>query len=108
MKTVLIVLPLHKLSYVMFMVLMCQETAREQYDFSARIRDADLKEGDLVFFQSGRSITHVGLYIGNNKFVNASTSSGVTISDLSDNYWNKKYAGAGRVQSSFTSSQTSK
>ncbi len=83
-------------------------TAQEQYDFSIHIQDADLKEGDLVFFESGRNITHVGLYIANNKFVHASTSSGVTISDLSDNYWSKKYVGAGRVQSSINSSQASK
>jgi cell wall-associated NlpC family hydrolase len=72
-------------------------TAQEQYDFSTHIDDTDLKEGDLVFFKSGRSITHVGLYIADNKFVNASTSSGVTISDLNDNYWSKRYTGAGRV-----------
>jgi lipoprotein Spr len=72
-------------------------TAREQYDFSTHIDDSDLREGDLVFFKSGHSITHVGLYIANNRFVNASTSGGVTISDLNDSYWSKKYAGAGRV-----------
>ncbi|MBV9963185.1 MAG: C40 family peptidase [Parafilimonas sp.] len=72
-------------------------TAQQQYDFSTHINDSDLQEGDLVFFKSGRYISHVGLYLGNNKFVNASTSSGVTISDLNDPYWNKKYAGAGRV-----------
>ncbi len=83
-------------------------TAQEQYNFSTHIQDADLKEGDLVFFESGRNITHVGLYIANNKFVHASTSSGVTISDLNDNYWSKKYAGAGRMQASLNSSQASK
>lgn len=72
-------------------------TAKEQYDFSTHINDTALKEGDLVFFKSGHNISHVGLYIANNKFVNASTSGGVTISDLSDDYWSKKYAGAGRV-----------
>lgn len=75
-------------------------TAQEQYDFSTHINDQNLKEGDLVFFKSGRNISHVGLYIANNKFLNASTSSGVTISDLTDSYWSKKYAGAGRVISS--------
>ena len=83
-------------------------TAQEQYDFLKHIQNTDLREGDLVFFESGRSITHVGLYIANNKFVHASTSNGVTISDLTDNYWSKKYAGAGRVQPLLTSSQTSK
>ena len=72
-------------------------TAREQYDFSKHIKDDELQEGDLVFFKSGHNISHVGLYLVNNKFVNASTSGGVTISDLSDAYWSKKYAGAGRV-----------
>lgn len=72
-------------------------TAKEQYDFSRHINDTDLQEGDLVFFKSGRNISHVGLYVGNYKFVHASTSGGVTISDLNDNYWGKKYAGAGRV-----------
>lgn len=72
-------------------------TAREQYDFSTRINDDELREGDLVFFKSGHTISHVGLYVANNKFVNASTSGGVTISDLNDTYWSKKYAGAGRV-----------
>ena len=72
-------------------------TAQQQYDFSTHIKDKDLKEGDLVFFKSGRSISHVGLYVANNKFVQASTSGGVTITDLDDAYWSKKYVGAGRV-----------
>jgi lipoprotein Spr len=40
------------------------------------------------------------LYLANNNFVNASTSSGVTISNLNDAYWSKRYAGAGRVTAS--------
>ena len=71
-------------------------TAQEQYDFSTHINDTDIQEGDLVFFKSGHSISHVGLYVGNNKFVHASTSGGVTITDLNDNYWSKRYAGAGK------------
>jgi hypothetical protein len=78
-------------------------TANEQYDFSTRIDDSAIQEGDLVFFKSGRSISHVGLYVGNYKFVHASTSGGVTISDLNDDYWSKKYAGAGRVLNSNSS-----
>lgn len=77
-------------------------TAHEQYNFSTHINDDELREGDLVFFKSGRSITHVGLYICNNKFVHASVSSGVMISDLNDSYWSKRYAGAGRVSDSAT------
>lgn len=75
-------------------------TAREQYKFSKHIKDDELQEGDLVFFKRGHVITHVGLYLANNNFVNASTSSGVTISNLNDAYWSKRYAGAGRVTAS--------
>jgi murein DD-endopeptidase / murein LD-carboxypeptidase len=72
-------------------------TAAEQYNFAQPISDAEIKEGDLVFFKSGRGISHVGLFVGNNKFVHAATSEGVTITDLNDSYWSKRYAGAGRV-----------
>ena len=83
-------------------------TANEQFDFSTHIDDKEIKEGDLVFFKSGRYISHVGLYVGNYKFVHASTSGGVMISDLNDAYWSKKYAGAGRVLNKNTSLQKSK
>ena len=74
-------------------------TARNQYDATQRVLYMELKQGDLVFFHTtGRLISHVGLYIGNNKFVHASSSSGVMISDLSDDYWSPKYMGAGRVK----------
>src|SRR5205085_10927280 len=73
-------------------------TAHEQYSSSTHINAGDLSEGDLVFFKSGKTISHVGLYLGNNKFVHASTSFGVMISDLNESYWSKKYAGAGRVR----------
>ncbi|WP_176112986.1 C40 family peptidase [Sediminibacterium ginsengisoli] len=73
-------------------------TAQEQYDQSEKINLEDLQEGDLVFFHtSGRSISHVGVYLLNNKFVHAATSGGVMVSDLNDTYWQPKYRGAGRV-----------
>lgn len=72
-------------------------TAHEQYRKCNKVNDEELQEGDLVFFTSGRSISHVGVYLKNNKFVHASTSQGVMISDLSDSYWSSKYKGAGRV-----------
>ncbi len=76
-------------------------TAQEQYNISEKVDDADIKEGDLVFFHTGgrtRDITHVGIYLANNKFAHASTSSGVTISDLNDTYWLPRFRGAGRAQ----------
>ncbi|MCL6524919.1 MAG: C40 family peptidase [Thermoflavifilum sp.] len=58
-----------------------------------------LSEGDLVFFHTGhgKKINHVGIYLQNNYFVQASTTSGVTISNLSYPYWKQHYAGGGRV-----------
>ena len=76
-----------------------KRTAAEQYDQSEKIDWSDLKEGDLIFFKTdgSRSITHVGIYMTNNKFVHASTSQGVTISDLSQPYWQKRLYSLGRV-----------
>lgn len=76
-------------------------TAQEQYDMAEKIELEDLKEGDLVFFHtSGKRnhISHVGVYMLNNKFVHAATSGGVMISDLNDPYWQPRYRGAGRVK----------
>lgn len=70
----------------------------DQYKASQQIDDDQLQEGDLVFFSSGRSISHVGVYLMNNKFVHASTSQGVMVSDLNESYWKAKYKGAGRVR----------
>ncbi|HEY0897379.1 MAG TPA: NlpC/P60 family protein, partial [Sphingobacteriaceae bacterium] len=58
----------------------------------------ELAEGDLVFFKIGsRSITHMGVYIGNNKFAHASSSRGVMISDLDEPYWKRYYYKGGRL-----------
>lgn len=75
-------------------------TSKEQYDQSDRIKKDDLQEGDLVFFKTQRrkGISHVGIYLRNNKFVHASTSSGVMISDLSETYFSARYAGCGRYR----------
>lgn len=73
-------------------------TAREQYR-SARILSAtELKEGDLVFFNTRGGVSHVGIYLTNNKFVHASTSQGVTVSDLFDPYYLKRFLGSGRIE----------
>lgn len=79
-------------------------TSREQKTYAQQIDDKERKEGDLVFFSNSRSgvITHVGIYLHNNKFVHASTSNGVIISDLTDDYWSKRYRGSGRVMPSLS------
>lgn len=73
-------------------------TAREQYEAAQKISMTEIKEGDLVFFNTTGGVSHVGIYLQNNKFVHAATSEGVTISDLYDNYWVKRFVGAGRLE----------
>jgi lipoprotein Spr len=76
-----------------------KRTAAEQYEQSAKIEWNDLKEGDLIFFKAEgrRNISHVGIYLANNKFAHASTSQGVTISDLADPYWQRRLYSLGRI-----------
>ena len=71
----------------------------DQYKVSRRIPKKDLREGDLVFFHTlgkGHKVTHVGVYLYNNRFVHASVA-GVQISDLGEGYYLHHYVGAGRV-----------
>jgi cell wall-associated NlpC family hydrolase len=73
-------------------------TAREQYKASERISRTELKEGDLVFFNTRGGVSHVGIYLQNNKFIHASVSNGVVVSDMFDAYYLKRYVGAGRME----------
>lgn len=72
-------------------------TARDQYAASEKIEREEMQEGDLVFFNTRGGISHVGVYLGNDHFVHASTSNGVTISSLTDDYYSKRFIGAGRA-----------
>jgi cell wall-associated NlpC family hydrolase len=72
-------------------------TAHAQYAASQHISRAELREGDLIFFNTTGGISHVAVYLRNNKFIHASSSSGVMISDLSDTYWASRFRGCGRV-----------
>lgn len=71
----------------------------EQQEMGKSISRTKLRTGDLVLFRAGSTGRHVGIYIGNNQFVHASTSSGVTISSMNEPYWNKRYNEARRVLS---------
>ena len=58
--------------------------------------EEELQEGDLVFFDfEGKKFSHVGVYLQNNKFVHASTSKGIIISDLKDPWYYKYFSRAG-------------
>jgi cell wall-associated NlpC family hydrolase len=75
-------------------------TAIDQFSSCKRIKHSrDAEEGDLVFFhiKSRKRITHVGIYLANDYFVHASTSNGVIISNLNEEYWHRYFAGCGRV-----------
>lgn len=72
--------------------------SRNIYSNVDKVKKGDLKPGDFVFFKiRSRNITHVGVYIGDNKFAHASTSRGVMISDLDEAYWKRYYFNGGRI-----------
>jgi len=76
--------------------------AAELYQKVAHIKMKDLREGDLVFFRIRQSrISHVGVYLGDNKFAHASRTNGVIISDLSSPYYKKYFVKGGKVKSDF-------
>jgi lipoprotein Spr len=66
-------------------------TTDEQRIIGQSVSKSQLREGDLVFFKTGWSTRHVGIYIGNHQFLHASTSQGVMISSLNNSYWKQKY-----------------
>ncbi|WP_448888330.1 C40 family peptidase [Daejeonella sp.] len=74
-------------------------TAKSMAESVKRKYEEDLKEGDLVFFDfAGQKFSHVGVYLHNNKFVHASTSKGVIISDLKDPWYYKYFSRAGTIK----------
>lgn len=74
------------------------KTVAEQYQRLKPVEYDNLSYGDLVFFSfNGNQVTHVGLYIQNDKFVHASESEGVVVSSLKEKYYKKAYRGARRV-----------
>lgn len=74
-------------------------TAKEMSGLGAKVGQAELKPGDLVFFNTRRfQFSHVGIYLGDNRFIHApSAGSEVEISRLSESYWQKHFDGARRL-----------
>jgi lipoprotein Spr len=72
-------------------------TTAEQIKQGSQAFPVKLMPGDLLFFQMSPDERHVGVYIGNEQFVHASTSKGVMISDLKKDYWKIRFKTARRV-----------
>ena len=75
-------------------------TSGQQYNVGTPVNKANLQSGDLVFFSGSKSskISHVGIYIGNNQFISATSSKGIKIDSINDRYyWGSRYVGAKRV-----------
>ena len=77
-------------------------TAQQQFDATRRVSRSDLRPGDLVFFEhtypSNERITHVGIYVGNGRMINAPTVGDVIREmDVFSGYWGARFAGGGRI-----------
>jgi lipoprotein Spr len=69
------------------------------YQQCEQVSKSKLKEGDLVFFKIDQDkISHIGIYLMNNKFVHATTKKGVMIDDLDEAYYKKYFYKAGRLK----------
>jgi hypothetical protein len=72
--------------------------SKEQYRISRKISTTELQEGDLLFFNTrGSGVSHVGVYLGNNKFIHATVSKGVMVNGLFESYYLQRFMGAGRI-----------
>ncbi|MGE0086529.1 MAG: C40 family peptidase [Desulfococcaceae bacterium] len=72
-------------------------TSRDIFAEITPVEKEDLQEGDILCFANRKRISHVGIYLKDGNFVHASRKDGVTISNLSSKYYQKRFVGAGRI-----------
>jgi len=74
--------------------------ARAISQLGQTIPKGELQPGDLVFFNTLRStFSHVGIYLGNNRFIHSpSSGGGVRVEDMQSSYWEKRFNGAQRIE----------
>jgi cell wall-associated NlpC family hydrolase len=89
------------------MGLLLPRQAAEQAAATEKIDRSELKPGDLVFFNTmRRAFSHVGIYIGDGKFIHATrTGSSVRVEDMNESYWQRRFDGARRVIEGQTASE---
>ena len=81
-------------------------TAQDQYAEGVQVDDISaLKFGDLVFFDTRRSVKpgHVGIYLGDNLFAHASSKQGVTVSSITQDFYSQRFMGGRRIEELFGS-----
>ncbi|WP_205774639.1 NlpC/P60 family protein [Alkalicoccus luteus] len=67
-------------------------TVAQMWNAGSRVSSPSV--GDLVFFETRTGPSHAGIYLGNNQFIHSGSSTGVTVSSLSNPYWSRTYIGA--------------
>ncbi|MDE6782870.1 MAG: C40 family peptidase [Paramuribaculum sp.] len=75
-------------------------TSAQQQEFSRKIRRDEMKPGDLMFFsvREGGNVGHVGIYIGDDKMIHASSKVGVVVASVTTDYFKRNYLGSGRIE----------
>ena len=79
--------------------LMLPRTARNQFNVGMKVKRSELQFGDLIFFHTytRRYASHVGIYLGDDLFAQASSRYGVTVSSLESTYYKKRFIGGRRL-----------
>lgn len=92
-------------TYLIYEKVYRMKIPRSTSDLSAmemkNVGKSSLKAGDLVFFATSKDknrISHVGLYLKEGKFIHASTSKGVIVSDLNEGYYQRTWVRGGRIR----------